>query len=165
MTKQLWTGRAEWLSPETDGCKKKKRLFCFSPSALFAVLATSSQNLTVDRDLGKPLLVAPRVGGQVILFAVVTADPCPTIQWRLNGSAINQSNPGYTIGNPCGSLGSYTGTTSFNFTLTITATTVTTGTYNAVLTNTAGMREVPDVFVTPPGVLALIEDTTSAILI
>ena len=143
----------------------KKKLFCFSPLSIVCSLGTSSQNLTVDRDLGKPLLVAPRVGGQVILFAVVTADPCPTIQWRLNRSAISQSNPGYTIGNPCGSPGSYTGTTSFNFTLTITATTVTTGTYNAVLTNTAGTREVPDVFVTPPGVLALIEDTTSAILI
>ena len=44
-------------------------------------------------------------------------------------------------------------TTSFNFTLTITATTATTGTYNATLTNPAGTKEVPDVFVTPPGML------------
>ena len=153
MAKQLWTGEGELLSPETDGCKKN--YFASLPSALFAVLGTSSQNLTVDRDLGRPLLVAPRVGGQVTLFAVVTADPCPTIQWRLNGSAISQSNPGYTIGNPCGSLGSHTGTTSFNFTITITATSAIAGTYNAILTNAARTREVPDVFVTPPGVLAL----------
>ena len=130
---------------------------------MFAVLGTSSQNLTVDSDLGKPLLVAPRVGGQVTLFAVVTADPCPTIQWRLNGSAISHDDAGYIIDNPCGSLGSHT---SFNFTLTITATSATAGTYNATLTNAAETREVPDVFVTPPGMLCwLLDDTASAKLI
>ena len=77
---------------------------------MFAVLATSSQDLTVDRDLGKPLLVAPSVGAQVTLFAVVTTGSCPTVQWRVNGSAISHNDAGYIIGNPCGSLGSYTGT-------------------------------------------------------
>ena len=120
---------------------------------MFAVLAASSQDLTVDRDLGKPLLVAPSVGAQVTLFAVVTTGSCPTVQWRVNGSAISHNDAGYIIGNPCGSLGSYTGNTSFNFTLTITVTSATAGTYNAILTNAAGTREVPDVFVTPPGML------------
>ena len=105
----------------------------------------------MDSIIGKPLLVAPRVGGQVTLFAVVTTGSCPTVQWRVNGSAIIHNNAGYIIGNPCGSLGSYTRTTSFNFTLTITANSATAGTYNATLTNAAGTRVVPDVFVTPPG--------------
>ena len=56
---------------------------------MFALLTTSSQNLTIDRDLGKPLLVAPMVGGQVTPFAVVTTDSCPTIQWRVNGSVVS----------------------------------------------------------------------------
>ena len=99
-------------------------------------------------------MVAPRVGGQVTLFAVVIADPCPSIQWMVNGSAIGHSDAGYTISNPCGSLRSYLLLLS-NFTLTITATTATTGTYNAILTNSAGTKEVPDVFVTPPGILTL----------
>ena len=43
---------------------------------------------------------------------------------------------------------------TFNFTLTITVTTVTAGTYNALFTTAADTREVPDVFVTPPGMLA-----------
>ena len=120
------------------------------PSALFAVLTTSSQNLTIDRELGKPLLVAPMVGGQVTLFAVVTSDSCPTIQWRVNGSVVSGAD--YTLNDPCSSAPA--GTTTFNFTLTITVTTVTAGTYNATLTNAAGTREVPDVFVTPPGMLA-----------
>ena len=60
-------------------------------SPLSAVLATSSQYLTVDSNLGKPLLVAPR--------AVAGEREC-------------HNNAGYIIGNPCGSLGLYTGTTS-----------------------------------------------------
>ena len=47
------------------------------------------------------------------------------------------------------------GTTSFNFTLTITATSARTGTYNATLTNQAGTIGVPEVFVTPPGAMVL----------
>ena len=117
-------------------------------------MATSYQNVTVDRDLGKPVLVASRVGGQVTLFAVVTAGSCPTVQWRVNRSAISHGDAGYIIGNPCRSHGSYTGTSTFNFTLTITVTTVTAGTYNALFTTAADTREVPDVFVTPPGMLA-----------
>ena len=119
------------------------------PLAKPAVSISSSANLTVDSIIGKPLLVAPIVEGQVTLFAVVTADPCPTIQWRLNGSAVSND----TIGNPCSD--SPAGTTVFNFTLTITATAVTTGTYSATLTNPAGTANVPDVFVTPPGMTAL----------
>ena len=94
------------------------------PSALFALLTTSSQNLTIDRELGKPLLVAPKVGGQVTLFAVVTSDSCPTIQWRMNGSVVSGAD--YTLNDPCSSAPA--GTTTFNFTLTITVTTVTAGT-------------------------------------
>ena len=110
--------------------------------------ASTSDLVRMDRDLGKPLLVSNSDGGQVSLFAVVTADPCPTIQWRLNGSAV--SNGGnYIIDNPCS--GAPAGTTSFSFTLTITVTSATVGTYNATLTNAAETTEVPDVFVTIPG--------------
>ena len=122
------------------------------PSVIPVVPASSSHDITVDSIIGKPLLVAPSLGGQVTLFAVVTAAPCPSIQWRFNRSAV--SNGGnYTIGNPCSN--SPAGTTVFNFTLTITATAVTTGTYSATLTNLAGAANLPDVFVTPPGTLAL----------
>ena len=104
----------------------------------------------MDTGIGLPLLVAPSVGGNSVLFAVVTADPCPSIQWTVNGSDIGSS--GYNLNNPCSSP---TGTTSFNFTLTITATSARAGTYAATLTNPAGSRTVPEVFVTPPGTLAL----------
>ena len=104
----------------------------------------------MDVGLGLPLLVAPSVGGDAILFAVVSADPCPTIEWRVNGTAV--SGAGYTLNNPCSSP---SGTTSFNFTLTITATSARTGTYTAVLSNPAGSRNVDAVFVSPPGMLAV----------
>ena len=91
------------------------------------------------------------MGGKVTLFAVVTADPCPTIEWRLNGSAV--SNGGnYRIVNPCSSAPA--GTASYNFTLTITVNAATAGTYTATFTNAAGTVNVPEVFVTPPGMLA-----------
>ena len=114
---------------------------------------SSSQFLTVDSIIGERLLVAPTVGGQVTLFAVVTADPCPTIQWRVNGSAIS-SGGDYMIDDPCPSVGSLA-SPPFNFTLTITVNPGTRGLYDATLTYPAGTSNVPEVFVTPPGTLAL----------
>ena len=102
----------------------------------------------MDTGLGLPLLVAATDGGDAVLFAVVTADPCPSIQWTVNGSAA--TGAGYTTNNPCSSPA---GTTSFNFTLTIAATSARTGTYTATLMNPAGMVNMLPVFVTPPGVL------------
>ena len=119
-------------------------------SVIMAVSSSSSDIHAMDTGLGLPLLVAATDGGDAVLFAVVTADPCPTIQWMVNGSNIGRT--GYTLNNPCSSPA---GTASFNFTLTITATSARTGTYNATLINPAGTANVPDVFVTPPGTLAL----------
>ena len=94
----------------------------------------------------------PVLGGQITLFAEVTADPCPTIQWMVNSSAVSGGG-NYMIGNPC--FSSPAGTTVFNFTLTITATAVTTGMYSATLTNRNGSTNVQEVFVTPPGMLTV----------
>ena len=102
----------------------------------------------MDIGMGLPLLVAPTDGGNAVLFAVVTADPCPTIQWMVNGSAVRSA--GYTTNNPCSSPA---GTTSFNFTLTIAATSARTGTYATTLTNRARSQNVMPVFVTPPGMV------------
>ena len=108
----------------------------------------------MDSDIGKPLLVASSSGGQVTLFAVVTTGSCPTVQWRVNASNISKSNAQYIIGDPCPSV-SFLNVASYNFTLTITVTAMTAGTYSAILSNPAGAIEVPDVFVTPPGMLTL----------
>ena len=118
-----------------------------SSSAIMAVSSSSSDIYAMDTGIGLPLLVAPSDGGDAILFAVVTTDPCPSIQWTVNGSAA--TGVGYTTNNPCSSPA---GTTSFNFTLTIAATTARTGTYTATLTNPARTVNMPPVFVTPPGV-------------
>ena len=95
--------------------------------------------------------MAPSVGGNVVLFAVVTADPCPSIEWRVNGTAIG-SGAGYTLNNTCSSPPEIT---TFNFALTIVATSARTGIYTATVTNAAGTVNMPPVFVTPPGTLAL----------
>ena len=131
-------------------CIRVQFWYLYTPlsiSVIPAVSLSSSDDLTVDSIIRKPLLVAPSVGAEVILYAVVTAVPCPSIQWRVNGTAV--SGPGYTKNNPCSSPA---GTTSFNFTLTITATSARTGIYTATLTNAAGTQDVMPVFVTPPGI-------------
>ena len=109
--------------------------------------SSSSEIHAMDTGIRLPLLVAPSDGGNAVLFAVVTADPCPTIQWTVNGSNIGSA--GYTLNNPCST--SPAGTTSFNFTLTIAATSPRTGTYAARIMNRAGSQDVMPVFVTPPG--------------
>lgn len=102
-----------------------------------------------DRDVG-PLLVVPS-REDVTLFAVVTADPCPTIHWKLNGTTINDSDAVYTIGDPCHQNG--LNSTFYNFTITFNVTTETAGNYTAQLNNVAscGVVDVSAVFVTPPG--------------
>ena len=67
-------------------------------------------------------------------------------QWWWDESDIS-TGAGYTLNNPCSSPA---GTTSFNFTLTIAATTATAGRYAAPLTNPAGAANVPEVFVRDP---------------
>ena len=109
---------------------------------------SSTANITVrDRDVG-PLLVVPS-GEDVTLFAVVTADPCPTIHWKLNGSTTIRQSDVYTIGNPCHPDG--LNSAFYNFTITINVTTETAGYYTAQFNNVAGVADVPAVFVTPPG--------------
>lgn len=129
---------------------RSKKMTFTSPTDIPAVLASSSDNLTVDSDIGKPLLVASISGDQVTLFAMVITGSCPTVQWRVNASNISESDAHYTIGDPCPSVSSFN-VSSYNFTLTITVTPMTAGTYTAILSNQAGTIEVPDVFVTPPG--------------
>ena len=131
-------------------CIRVQFWYLYTPlsiSVIPAVSLSSSDDLTVDSIIRKPLLVAPSVGAEVILYAVVTAVPCPSIQWRVNGSAIN-SGGNYLTGITCS-------TTSHYFSLTITTTVGTAGTYNATLSTPAGTIEVPDISVIPPGMLAL----------
>ena len=111
------------------------------------MLDSSTQNAVLDDYLG-PLLVSSSEEETVTLFTVVTADPCPTIQWMFNGSNITQ-NAVYTINDPCPSPGS-PGSPSYNFTLTINLTMETAGVYSAAVTNPAGTSLVAGLTVTPP---------------
>ena len=105
-------------------------------------------------DYEGPLVVVPSGEETTTLFALVTADPCPTIQWRRNGNNISQ-NSIYTINNPCPPSDS-PGSPPYNFTLTINVTTeIALSTYTAAVTNAAGTVPVAMVVVTTPGMLAL----------
>ena len=120
--------------------------------AIPVVTATSYDEQTTDRDVGKPVLVSTGSGRSVVLSAVVTADPCPSVQWRMNGTNI-RANDVYQMINPCPD--SSAGSPSYYFVLIITTTSATAGTYNAIFSNPAGTTSMPDVFVTPPGMLAV----------
>ena len=110
--------------------------------------STAADIAVPDRDVGR-LLVVPN-GEDATLFAVVAADPCPTIQWKLNGSTTIRQSDVYTIGNPCHPDG--LNSTFYNFTITINVTTQkTAGYYTAQFNNVAGVADVSAVFVTPPG--------------
>ena len=125
-----------------------------SPSAMPVVTASTSDDVATDRDIGKPVLVATGSGRSAILFAVVTADPCPSVQWRVNDTNIGASDI-YRMYDPCPVTPA--GSPSYYFSLIITVTTATAGTYSAILSNPAGTTSIPDVFVTPPGMLAVKE--------
>jgi len=116
------------------------------------VLGSSTEGAMEDDYVGR-LLVSSSEEESVTLFAVVTADPCPAIQWMFNGSNITQ-NAVYTINDPCPSPGS-PGSVSYNFTLTINLTMETAGVYSAAVTNPAGTSLVASLTVTPPGMQAL----------
>ena len=121
---------------------------------MIPVVIDSSSEVAVVDDYEGPLVVVPSGEETTTLFALVTADPCPTIQWRLNGNNISQ-NSIYTISDPCPPSGS-PGSPPYNFTLTINVTTDTAlGTYTAAVTNAAGTVPVAMVVVTTPGTLAL----------
>ena len=130
-------------------CEKVAHFISLSDSLpVLPVVQSSSAGIAVqDRDVG-PLRVVPN-GEVVTLFALVTAYPCPTIQWRQNRNSIRQSDV-YTISDPCPPDGS-PGSTFYNFTLNITVTIGTVGNYTARLINAAGVVNVEGVFVTQPG--------------
>lgn len=62
-------------------------MYLLLPPEIPTVLNSSAGIASTDWDV-EPLLVLPS-GEEAMLFAVVVGDPCPTVQWRLNGTGIS----------------------------------------------------------------------------
>ena len=109
---------------------------------------TATSDAVADRLLGS-VIVEPVGTLNRMITAVVTSDPCPSVMWEFNGEVISDSNPEYTVSNPCGGADF----SPFTFTLTIAnLTQATTGNYSAVFSipNAEPVR-LERLFVTIPG--------------
>ena len=95
------------------------------------------------------------MGQSLTLAMTVTADPCPEVEWRLDGRTLAEveEESVYDI-NSCSD---FTGPDTGSYTFTIAINSVsdsTTGNYTITLSNRAGTVTSDPVFVTPEGVCA-----------
>lgn len=101
-----------------------------------------------DRDVGA---LFTRENGSTLSFSVdVVADPCPSIEWIFNGTPFT-TNDTNTFNNPC--IKEARGL-DWTFTLNVTITRATSGSYFAKLINIAGITLLPKVYFTIPGMSA-----------
>ena len=101
-----------------------------------------------DRDLG---VVFTRDNGSILNFIVdVVADPCPSIEWTFNGTRL-ELNDAIVFNNPCVEEAR---SHNWAFTLNVTITRATSGSYSATLSNIAGTTLLPKrVYFTIPGII------------
>ena len=103
-----------------------------------------------DRDLGA---IFTRDNGTTVSFSVdVIADPCPDIEWTFNGMSLNTSET-ITFNNPC--IEEPRRSSNWTFSLNVTITEETSGSYSAKLNNTAGTTQLPKVYFTIPGMFCI----------
>jgi hypothetical protein len=91
-----------------------------------------------DRDLGA-LFTAMDNSSVVSFSASVMADPCPSIEWIFNDTVLRM-NDFIAFNNPC--MGVIRGL-NWTFTLNVTITSTTSGSYTANLSNIAGTIQLP----------------------
>ena len=105
-------------------------------------------NIFDDRDLGA-LIVRPN--SSTLSFSMdVVADPCPSIVWNFNGTAL-RTNDAIAFNNPCTEQ-SMRLSLSWTFMLNVTVSNATSGSYSAILSNIAGTTQLPKpVYITIPG--------------
>ena len=105
-------------------------------------------NAVDDRDLGA-LFVRPN--GTALSFSIaIIADPCPSIMWTFNGAQLHTGDA-IMFNNTCMEVAK---SPNWTFTLSVTVTRVTSGSYSAKLNNTAGITQLQKVYITIPGMLS-----------
>ena len=124
-------------------------MFHSLPSALTQVQPYNFTELgaTNDRDVGALIVSA---NGSTVMFSVdVVSDPCPSIEWRFNGTQLGPSNSTFNYNDPCTAPGALS--PNWTFTLAVELTAATSGPYTATFTNIAGTTELPPTYFTIPG--------------
>ena len=93
------------------------------------------------------VIVADSGTPNVTVVVEVASDPCPEVQWSINGTIITDNSANYFFNNPCG-----VNSSPYNFTITIASLTLaTSGQYSAVFSHLAGSTTLPGLYVTVPG--------------
>ena len=127
----------------------------FSDPPMITGIAGLPPNLDRCRD---ETVYFVEVGQPLTLSVNVTADPCPEVEWRLDGRTLvevegsAECNMTFYSTDSCSD---FTGPPTCNYTFTITINNVsvcTTGRYTATFSNRAGTVTSATVFVTPEGV-------------
>ena len=94
-------------------------------------------------------------GEPLTLSVAVLANPCPEVEWRLDGRTLELSDT-YITSSCNDSTTSQLGDGSYNFSITISSVSESTlGHYNATFTNRAGIATSQSAFVTPEGTYIL----------
>ena len=120
----------------------------------------SEFNIFDDRNVGA--LIAMNSGSTVSLSVDVLANPCPSVVWSFNGTALGPSNDTITYNNPCmeeSMLNIWT------YTLNVVLTPATSGQYLANFTNIAGTTFLPRAYFTIPGMLICMKHQLLRIII
>lgn len=106
-----------------------------------------TNDMAVEDQLLGTLIVAHSGTANLVITIIVTSDPCPTVQWRLDGVVIT-ADANYIFGTPCGASEAVS---PFMLTLTIgNHTLATSGEYSATVANSAGSTAA-SIHVTVPG--------------
>ena len=112
----------------------------------------SELNVSFDRNVGA--LIVLNSSSSVRLSVDVLADPCPSVVWIFNGTALGPNNSNITYNNPCmeetsSSLNIWT------YILNVVLTSDTSGYYLANFTNIAGTTFLHRTYFTIPGMLCM----------
>ena len=121
----------------------------------------SEFNIFDDRNVGA--LIVMSSGSAVSLSVDVLADPCPSVVWSFNGTALGPSNDTITYNNPC-----IEGTSTsliWTYNLNVVLTSDTSGQYLASFTNVAGTTFLPRAYFTIPGMLTCMKHQLLKIII
>ena len=120
---------------------------CIFFKCLLLVTDLTATNPTAVRDhIEGTVIVADSGTPNVIVVVEVASDPCPEVQWSINGTNITNGSADYFFNNPCGGNSS-----PYNFTITIASLTLaTSGQYSAVFSHLAGSTTLPGLYVTIP---------------
>ena len=133
-------------------CKVRSSLiiYFFTVAPVVSPLVmTNADIMAVEDRLEGTVIVADPNTANLTVTARVTSDPCPTVQWSLQGDTIEANSNDFSFDNPCVAESP---SSPYIFTLTIANLTAeTSGQFSALFAHFSASVTLPGFFVTIPG--------------